>query len=74
MADDSEWALRAQTEALRAEIDVLRGAVAALRTRRPPEPAPESGSRAWALVLFAFAFGALVALVLLALYPQAICP
>ena len=74
MAENSEWALRAQTEALRAEIDVLRGAVAALRSRRAPEPPHEPGSRGWALVLFAFAFGALVALLLLALYPQAICP
>ena len=74
MAEDREWAHRAQSDALRAEIDLLRGAVAALRATRPPPRAPEPASRGWALVLFAFAFGALAVLALLAFYPQAICP
>jgi hypothetical protein len=74
MAENREWAHRAQAEALRAEIDLLRGVVAALRTRPPPARTPGSASRGWALVLFAFAFGGLAVLVLLAVYPQAICP
>jgi hypothetical protein len=76
MAEDRNWAHHAQAEALRAEVDLLRGAVAALRATRPPTPPPahESASRGWALVLLAFAFGALATLVLLAFFPQAICP
>jgi hypothetical protein len=74
MAEDRDWADDAQVATLRAEVTLLRGAVAALRATRGDRHAPERPARGWAIVLFAFAGGALVVLVVLSLYPQAICP
>jgi hypothetical protein len=73
MAENDTWARRAQAEALREEVDLLRGAVAALRATRAPAGSTAPPPR-WPVALTAFVVGVAMTCVLVALYREAICP
>ena len=81
MAED-DWALRAQAATQREEIQLLRGAVAALRATRAGALAsarddhgePRAASRYAVAVALAFALGVLLTAAALAIYRVALCP
>ena len=81
MAQD-EWAIRAQAATQREEIQLLRGAVAALRasragaavSARDPSSSARAPTRVTVAIATAFAIGVLVAAAGVALYRTALCP
>lgn len=78
MADEECWAIRAQADALQAEVSTLRGAVAALRSARVMTT-PESRAAApqvtpWRNTSAAFVLGIAVTLAAVVLARIALCP
>jgi hypothetical protein len=75
---EEDWSLRAQAAMQREEIQLLRGAVAALRaSRASATPAPRESPaplRHAATVAIAFSLGVLVTAAALAIYRVALCP
>jgi hypothetical protein len=78
---EEDRVVRARAEAMRAEIEVLRGAVSALRATRRSigssaigEVKAERARARLALVIGAFAAGALVTLTIVSLYRAVLCP
>ena len=68
MPEDECWAVRAEAEELRREVTLLRGVVAALRTRQPVCIKKQAKSVPLLRALGAFLFGIAASVLILALY------
>jgi len=81
MVDDDCWAVRAQATTQREEIQLLRGAVAALRATRggaacarTEERAHPAATRVTVPMVFAFLLGVVMTSAAIALFGAALCP